>query len=67
MEYSKTLTQLIDRHDLPFAEMRELMEHIMSGQLTPAQIAAVLIALRSKGETVTEIAAAASVRGRPVK
>lgn len=61
MEYSQTLTQLIDRHDLPFAEMRELMEHIMGGQLSPAQIAAVLIALRTKGETVTEIAAAASV------
>jgi anthranilate phosphoribosyltransferase len=41
--------------------MRELMEHIMGGQLTPAQIAAVLIALRTKGETVTEIAASASV------
>ena len=61
MNYSQTLTKLIDRHDLPFAEMRELMENIMGGQLTPAQIAAVLIALRTKGETVTEIAAAAAV------
>lgn len=61
MNYSQTLTKLIDRHDLPFAEMRELMEHIMGGQLTPAQIAAILIALRAKGESVTEIAAAASV------
>jgi len=61
MNYSQTLTKLIERHDLPFAEMRELMQHIMGGQLTPAQIAAVLIALRVKGETVTEIAAAAAV------
>ncbi|MCR4305412.1 MAG: anthranilate phosphoribosyltransferase [Gallionella sp.] len=61
MNYSQTLTKLIDRHDLPFAEMRELMEHIMGGQLTPAQIAAVLIALRMKGETVDEIAASAAV------
>ena len=61
VNYSQTLTKLIDRHDLPFAEMRELMENIMGGQLTPAQIAAVLIALRTKGETVTEIAAAAAV------
>ena len=61
MNYSQTLTRLIDRQDLPFAEMRELMEHIMGGQLTPAQIAAVLVALRMKGETVSEIAAAASV------
>ena len=59
MNYSQTLTKLIDRHDLPFAEMRELMQHIMGGQLTPAQIAAVLIALRMKSETVNEIAAAA--------
>jgi len=61
MNYSQTLTKLIDRHDLPFDEMRELMQHIMGGQLTPAQIAAVLAALRMKGETVNEIAAAASV------
>jgi anthranilate phosphoribosyltransferase len=61
MNYSQTLTGLIDRHDLPFDEMRELMSSIMGGQLTPAQIAAVLIALRTKVETVTEIAAAATV------
>ena len=61
MNYSQTLTKLIDRHDLPFVEMRGLMQHIMGGQLTPAQIAAVLIALRMKGETVSEIAAAATV------
>ncbi len=61
MNYSRTLSKLIDRHDLPFAEMRELMEQIMGGQLTPAQIAAVLIALRMKGETVSEIVAAAAV------
>jgi anthranilate phosphoribosyltransferase len=41
--------------------MHELMQNIMGGQLTPAQIAAVLVALRMKGETVTEIAAAAQV------
>jgi len=61
LNYAQTLTKLIDRHDLPFAEMRELMASIMGGQLTPAQIAAVLIALRVKGETVDEIAAAAQV------
>ncbi len=61
MNYPQTLTRLLERHDLPFAEMRELMQHIMGGQLTPAQIAAVLVALRVKGETVDEIAAAAQV------
>ncbi len=61
MNYPQTLTKLIDRHDLPFADMRELMENIMGGHLTSAQIAAVLTALRVKGETVDEIAAAAQV------
>jgi len=61
MSYSQTLIHLIERHDLPFAEMRELMQRIMSGQFTTAQIAAVLTALRMKGETVEEIAAAAEV------
>ena len=37
------------------------MQQVMGGELTPAQIAAFLIALRIKGETVDEIAAAASV------
>ncbi len=61
MNYAHTLTTLIERQDLPFAEMRELMHHIMSGQFTTAQISAVLVALRMKGETVDEIAAAAEV------
>jgi len=61
MNYAQTLTHLIERQDLPFAEMRELMHHIMSGQFTTAQISAVLVALRMKGETVDEIAAAAEV------
>lgn len=61
MNYAQTLSKLIERKDLPFSEMRELMESIMGGQLTPVQIAAVLIALRIKGETVDEIAAAAQV------
>jgi anthranilate phosphoribosyltransferase len=61
MNYAHLLNRLLAAEDLPFAEMSELMQHIMGGQLTPAQIAAVLIALRAKGETVTEIAAAATV------
>jgi anthranilate phosphoribosyltransferase len=61
MNYSQTLTHLIERQDLPFAEMHTLMQHIMGGNFTTAQIAAVLVALRMKGETVEEIAAAAEV------
>ena len=61
MNYAQQLTHLIERQDLPFAEMRELMQHIMGGQFTTAQISAVLVALRMKGETVEEVAAAAEV------
>ena len=61
MNFSQTLTKLIEHHDLPHDVMHELMRHVMAGQLTLAQIAAMLVALRIKGETVTEIAAAAKV------
>ena len=61
MNYSQSLTRLIERHDLPRDDMLGLMQQVMGGQLTPAQIAAMLVALRIKGETVTEIAAAAQV------
>lgn len=59
--YGQTLTQLLERRDLTHVDMLELMHQIMGGQLTAAQIAGVLVALRVKGETVTEIAAAAQV------
>ncbi len=61
MNYPQTLTQLLERRDLTHTDMLELMQGIMGGQLTAAQIAAVLVALRVKGETVVEIAAAAQV------
>ena len=41
--------------------MQSVMRQVMAGELTAAQISALLIALRIKGETVDEIAAAASV------
>jgi len=41
--------------------MHTVMELIMTGQATPAQIGGFLVGLRMKGETVEEIAAAAGV------
>ena len=55
------LHKLIDRIDLSHDEMLEIMRQLMAGELTPVQIASILIALRMKGETVDEIAAAAEV------
>lgn len=52
---------LLNRTDLTHAQMLDIMHQIMSGALTPAQIAGILVALRMKGETVEEIAAAAEV------
>lgn len=61
MDYTSLLNRLLNREDLPHGDMYELMRNIMGGQLTHVQIAAVLVALRMKGETVGEIAAAAQV------
>ncbi|MDO9468707.1 MAG: anthranilate phosphoribosyltransferase [Thiobacillus sp.] len=61
MQYKDLLTLLIERHDLPHDVMLPAMRALMGGEYTPAQIASFLIALRMKGESVTEIAAAAEV------
>ena len=61
MAFAPTLNQLINGQDLSFAEMQTLMRQVMSGELTHAQMAAMLVALRIKGESVDEIAAAANV------
>lgn len=53
------LTKLLAKQDLTRDEMTAAMEAIMTGGATPAQIAAFLTALRLKGETVTELGAAA--------
>ena len=65
MNFSATLNQLIAGTDLSHQAMLDLMRAVMAGEgaqtLTPAQIAGAIIALRCKGETVTELAAAATV------
>ena len=55
------LQRLIDHTDFTHDEMSAIMQQIMSGEFTAIQIAGFLSALRVKGETVTEIAAAAQV------
>lgn len=55
------LPKIMDRENLSEAEMYGAMDEIMCGQAAPAQIGAFLTALRMKGETVTELTAAAKV------
>jgi anthranilate phosphoribosyltransferase len=55
----EALSRLLDGHDLPQAEARAVMNEIMRGEATPAQIGGFLIALRLKGETADEISGCA--------
>ena len=61
MDIKQAIATLLDKKDILAAEMRDVMRQIMTGNATDAQIAGFLIALRCKGETVDEIAAAVEV------
>ncbi|MET0014266.1 MAG: anthranilate phosphoribosyltransferase [Sedimenticola sp.] len=61
MEMPQAINHVLGHHDLSGEQMTEVMRTIMTGGATPAQIGGFLIGLRMKGETVSEIAAAASV------
>lgn len=49
------IATLADGRDLTRAEARAVMDVVMTGEATPAQVGALLIGLRAKGETVEEI------------
>ncbi len=57
----EAIAKVVERQNLSEEEMIGVMDQIMSGEATPAQIAAFITALRMKGETVEEIAGAARV------
>jgi len=61
MELKDAIARCIEGGDLSGEEMTRVMRTIMTGGATSAQIAGFLVALRMKGESVAEIAAAASV------
>jgi len=54
--FSGLLNKIIENNNLPFSEAQSCMNKIMSGSFTSAQIAALVTALRMKGETIDEIA-----------
>jgi anthranilate phosphoribosyltransferase len=61
MHIKQALQTVLNRQHLTSEQMRETMLQIMTGNATDALLAGFLIALRCKGETVDEIAAAAGV------
>lgn len=61
MDIQDAIQTVIDKTDLSKDEMRSVMNNIMTGECSDAQIAGFLVGLRSKGETVDEITAAANV------
>ncbi len=61
MSPSEALQSCIDGRELCHEDMTAMMRHIMSGDIPPTLVAAFLVALRTKKETVGEIAAAAQV------
>ncbi len=56
-----SIERAVSGNDISETQMMETMEEIMEGRATQAQIGALLVALRMKGETVEEITAAAKV------
>jgi len=64
------ISRVVEKEDLSEKEMIEVMNQIMGGEATPAQIAAFITALRMKGETIAEITGAARVmraRATPIQ
>src|SRR6056297_2014967 len=64
MEIRDALETLLAGRDLSRGEAEGLIEALMTGLATPAQIGGVLIALRAKGESVDEITGAVQVMRR---
>lgn len=61
VNFKANLEAVLNGRDLSHADMLALMQQVMGGELTPAQIAGLVVALRVKGESVDEITAAATV------
>lgn len=66
----KAIAKVVEQIDLNEGEMIEVMNQVMSGEATQAQIGAFITALRMKGETIEEISGAARVmreRATPIR
>lgn len=61
MDMQSAIKSVTEKRNLSAEEMTTVMRLIMTGEATQAQIGGFLVGLRMKGETVDEVAAAASV------
>ncbi|HBT96293.1 MAG TPA: anthranilate phosphoribosyltransferase [Desulfobulbaceae bacterium] len=61
MNTKEAISQVVAGRHLDEYDMREVMDEIMSGNASPAQIGSFITALRMKGETVDEITGAVRV------
>ena len=61
MNISEAIKAIISKQNLSESEMHDVMNSIMTGQTTDAQIGAFLVGLSMKGETIEEITASAKV------
>lgn len=61
MEMNQALEKLVNQQDLSTAEMKSVMQKIMTGEATHSQIGGFLVALRMKGESIDEITGAVEV------
>ena len=60
----EAIATIVAGHDLDVEEASTVMQEIMSGRATAAQIGAILMGLRIKGETMDEIAGMARTMRR---
>jgi anthranilate phosphoribosyltransferase len=64
MTITEAIKKAVEREDLSVEEAESVLEQIMSGQCSDAQIGSLLTALRMKGETVAELTGFARVMRR---
>ena len=68
MELASLINRVLEGEDLDTAQAEALMDAMMRGALTPVQIAGVLMALRTRGETLHELVGfAKAMRAHSVK
>src|SRR5262249_44353151 len=66
MDIRTAIAEIVAGRDLSESAMESVIGDVMEGRATAAQIGALLIALRAKGETIDEVVGAARVLRRHV-